>query len=278
MMNVLLQIQQNIQSYTLGQKKIAKYIIENPQELLSMSVQELAAKLDTSSASLVRFSKMLGLKGFTDLKQRVSAGLSKISNTDSLKEIDKGDSVAEIKKKVLIRMDYMVQQVNKVLDNKQVERAAQLIRKSEYVFSFGLGASSLAAQDISQKFSRIGKQAVFNTDITLIATSMTLLKNKSCLIAVSNSGETTEVVKICNLAESLGIPVIGITQQINSKVASKSQIILTPSSGEKIPVRTAATMSLMAQLYVVDILFYDYVANNFETSMTGIHQTKNIEL
>lgn len=277
-MNVLLQIQQNIQSYTAGEQKIANYIIENPEELLPMSVHELAGKLDVSSATLVRFSKMLGLKGFTELKQRVSAALTTISSAESLKEVEEGDSVEDIKKKVSLRMNHMVEQVNKVLDNEQVERAAQLIRNAENVFTFGLGASSLAAQDISQKFSRIGKHCLVNTDITLMATSMTLLKESACLIAISNSGETAEVVKITSLAESLGIPVIGITGRLKSKVAAKAQVVLMPSSGESIPMRTAATMSLMAQLYVVDILFYNYVANNFEDSMSGIQQTKNIEI
>lgn len=277
-MNVLLQIQQNIQSYTAGEQKIANYIIENPEKLLPMSVHELAGRLDVSSATLVRFSKMLGLKGFTELKQRVSAALTTISSTESLKEVEKGDSVEDIKKKVSLRMNHMVEQVNKVLANEQVEQAAQLIRNAENVFTFGLGASSLAAQDISQKFSRIGKHCLVNTDITLMTTSMTLLKESACLIAISNSGETAEVVKLSSLAESLGIPVIGITGQLKSKVAAKAQVVLMPSSGESIPMRTAATMSLMAQLYVVDILFYNYVANNFEDSMSGIQQTKNIEI
>lgn len=277
-MNVLMQIQQNMQTYTTVEQKIANYIINNPEALLSMSVHELASRLDTSSATLVRFSKMLGLKGFTDLKQRISAALTKISSTESLREVEKDDSVAEIKKKVLVRMNHMVEQVNTVLDDEQVEQATELIGHSENVLVFGLGASSLVAQDIFQKFSRIGKYCFVNQDITLMATSMTLLKENACFIAISNSGETDEVVKLSKLAESLDIPIIGITGQVKSQVATKAKVVLTPSSGESIPMRTAATMSLMAQLYVVDILFYNFVSKNFEDSMTGIKSTKNIEL
>ncbi|MEY8444872.1 MurR/RpiR family transcriptional regulator [Enterococcus ratti] len=277
-MNVLMQMQQNRQHYTTVEQKIVDFIIDDPQAILTMSVHELASKLSISSATVVRFSKMIGLKGFTDLKQHISAALTKIISPESLQEVAKNDSVAKIKKKVLVRMNHMADQVNAVLEDEQVEQATKLIGDSKHVLVFGLGASSLVAQDIFQKFSRIGKQCFVTTDITLMATSMTVFKEKACFIAISNSGETTEVVKLSNLADSLAIPVIGITGQIHSYVASKAAIVLTPTSGETIPVRTAATMSLMAQLFVVDILFYHYVSQNFEESMSGIKHTKNIDL
>lgn len=70
------------------------------------------------------------------------------------------------------------------------------------------------------------------------------------------------------------MPIIGLTGKGTSSVADFSDVILLSASGENIPVRTAATMSLMAQLYVVDILFYCYVSENFQDSMESVHLSR----
>lgn len=50
-------------------------------------------------------------------------------------------------------------------------------------------------------------------------------------------------------------------------IGEKSDIVLQTSSGEDVPLRSAATVSLVAQLYVVDVLFFAYAAKNYKETL-----------
>ncbi len=67
-----------------------------------------------------------------------------------------------------------------------------------------------------------------------------------------------------------------MTSKDKSPLAMASEIVLNSTSGDTFVMRTAATMSLMAQLYVVDILFYSYLSNNYNESIAGIQATRDI--
>jgi DNA-binding MurR/RpiR family transcriptional regulator len=66
---------------------------------------------------------------------------------------------------------------------------------------------------------------------------------------------------------------IAITSNEKSTLGQLSDYVLHSISGEDFQMRTAATMSLMAQLYVVDILFYMYVSEHFEQSYRNLQKT-----
>lgn len=51
--------------------------------------------------------------------------------------------------------------------------------------------------------------------------------------------------------------------------------LLQSTSGDTFVIRAAATISLMAQLYVVDILFYTYLSNHYDYGMSVIQSTRD---
>ena len=56
----------------MTEKLIAKYILENKNEVLKYSAQILGEKTNTSAAAVIRFSKKIGCKGFSDLKMNLA--------------------------------------------------------------------------------------------------------------------------------------------------------------------------------------------------------------
>lgn len=67
-MNGFVRIREFEESYTSTEKLIAKYILEHGNEILNYSAQTLGEKTNTSAAAIIRFSKKIGFKGFSDLK------------------------------------------------------------------------------------------------------------------------------------------------------------------------------------------------------------------
>ena len=133
----------------------------------------------------------------------------------------------------------------------------------------------MVAQDIFQKFSRIGKQVIFIQDAHLFVSSLSVSNKKTIFIGISMKGETKEVLELASVVKNMKIPIIAITSRENSSLGQMADYILHSVSGEDYQMRTAATMSLMAQLYVVDILFYMYVSEHFTESYDKLEKTRD---
>ncbi|MDM5143381.1 putative HTH-type transcriptional regulator YbbH [Lactococcus lactis] len=88
-------------------------------------------------------------------------------------------------------------------------------------------------------------------------------------------GETKEVIELARVVKGMKIPIIAITSRENRQSDRCQIYILHSVSGEDYQMRTAATMSLMAQLYVVDILFYMYVSETFTESYDKLEKTRD---
>lgn len=275
-MDTLLIIRQNYSNFTTVEKKIADYIFEVGEKMLEKSAQEVASEIGSSSAALVRFSRKLGYDGFSQLKQKLSASYAvHEDDEDYYKEVNDSETPSSIKNKLKVRVNHMVETTNAALSDDEIMAAVALIDEAESIFVFGIGASSMVAQDIFQKFSRIGKQVFFIQDAHLFVSSLSISDRKTIFIGISMKGETKEVIELARVVRGMKIPIIAITSREESTLGQMSDYILHSVSGEDYQMRTAATMSLMAQLYVVDILFYMFVSEHFTESYDKLEKTRD---
>lgn len=279
-MDTLLLIREKYAKFTTVEKKIADYIFKSGEAILEKSVQQAAQDVGSSSASLVRFARTLGYDGFSQLKQKLSIAYAiHVDNKDYYEEVSDTETASSIKNKLKVRINHMVETTNTALSDKTIISLVSVIDQVNVVFVYGIGASAIVAQDISQKFNRIGKRVQFIKDPHLLVSAMSIEKNKAIFIAISMKGETKEVVELASVAKQMKMPIIAITAKEQSTLGKLSAYILHSLSGEDYQMRSAATMSLMAQLYVVDVLFYMYVSEHFEQSFEKLELTREaIEL
>ena len=276
-MDTLLVIRQNYSNFTPVEKKNADYIFEVEEQILGKSAQEVAKDLETSTAALVRFSRKLGYAGFSQLKLKLSASYAfHADDKKYYEEVSDAETPRSLKNKLKVRINHMVETTNDALADEAVEKAVAMIKHKDLLFVFGIGASAIVAQDIFQKFSRIGKKVIFLQDTHLFVSALAVHQNDALFMAVSMKGETKEVIDIAKLAQEMTIPLIVISGREDSTLAKLADCLLHSVSGEDYKMRTAATMSLMAQLYVVDVLFYMYVSKHFAQSYQKLQQTKDV--
>ena len=77
-----------------AEKKVADYLISHPSEAIEMSVSELASHCDASQATIIRFCKKIGCKGFHQLKIKLAGEQRQqeeqvISNEIDIDQMDK---------------------------------------------------------------------------------------------------------------------------------------------------------------------------------------------
>ncbi|WP_334329607.1 MurR/RpiR family transcriptional regulator [Companilactobacillus sp. HBUAS59699] len=266
--------QQNINSK--AENILGEYILNNAQVIPQLSVAELADKSGVSQATVVRFAKNLGLNGFKELKVELARGTS--NNSTSLSsEISPTDTLDELKQKMSLRVQHAIDVTNKGLKTDLVNQTVDELQRYAVIQAYGLGASGLVAQDFTQKFSRIGKTVINTDDTHQFAVNLLTQTSSQILILFSDSGESKETIKIGNLAVANKVPIVGVTSNVESSLAKISDILLpTSDSMPRDQIRSAATTSLMSQLYAVDLIYYCYLQRDYDSNVQKLKESHNL--
>ncbi|KAF0393407.1 SIS domain-containing protein [Pediococcus pentosaceus] len=273
MKNILFTLSNDFEKFSRSEQKVARFMIDYPREVIQMNAEEISDRTQVSPATVVRLAKKICKSGLPGLKIQVA---SEIKVDDSLyTEVNPSDDLDVMKHKLEFRISHAIGQTNQILLKNDVKKATDIVEQADDIYVFGMGASNLVAEDFQQKFIRIGKSVIQTLDTHLMAVG--LAKPNSVLIVVSDSGETKESCHITRVASSLNIPIIAITHERNSTIAKNSTVTLThDDGGESGVLRTAATTSLLAQLYVVDLLYYAYLTQDFSNNKARLVKSKTI--
>ncbi len=119
----------------------------------------------------------------------------------------------------------------------------------------GLGKSGIVAQKIAASLTSTGTPAVYMHPVEALHGDLGIVTERHCLIALSRSGNTAEVLRFVEHFRRLGGPVIGITQGRESRLAELSRhMLLLPEVPEAGPLNLAPTTSCVMMLAVGDAL------------------------
>ena len=254
-----------------AEKRIADYVLNHTAEILGISISELAEKCECGDATVVRFSRRLGLDGYQDLKIRVAGELSASSAIGG--EIEKNDNCYEIFQKRITDITQSLRNTESVLDPAQLDLAAQTIMRADRIVIFGLGNSAAIAQDAAHKFLRLGLAAQACCDNHLQAIIASHLKRGSVAIGISHSGASVDIVEALRLCKIGGASTICVTNYGNSPLVAASDIALFTKSDET-KHSILAMSSRIAQLAIFDSIYTYIVLNADKASKQAIYNTE----
>jgi DNA-binding MurR/RpiR family transcriptional regulator len=256
-----------------SERKVAEYILEHPKEVVKLSVQKLAEYSGVSEATIIRLSKTMNMKGFQELKLRIAGDLSSNIPTGTYEEIRMGASVETIIQAVSNNNKQSIQDTVSVLSAEEVERAAEALSQARKIDVYGMGASAVIAQDITQKLSRINWWCQAYSDFHAQLTSAVTLTERDVAFGISYSGQTNEIIESLTEAKKQGATIITMTKFGSSPVADLGDIRLFTSSVEQ-SIRSGAMASRIAQLNVVDILFITIASRRQDKVIPMLDKTR----
>lgn len=136
------------------------------------------------------------------------------------------------------------------------EQAAALIHASSgALVTTGIGKSGHIAKKIASTFSSLGKPAMYVHAAEASHGDLGLIQPGSVVLALSNSGETTELSDLLQYCDLYSIPVVAITAQPTSTLARASQVAITYGKvHEACPNGLAPTTSTTLSLAIGDAL------------------------
>lgn len=269
----LVMIKQVLSSLPASERKVANYILKNPEESIICTASELGKKSGASSAALMRLCKSLGLKGLQDLKLRIAGDVRKVTY-DGYKDILPDESYQTVLTKMTNNNIQAIKETTEIMNVEELERAVDAILIADKIHFFGVGASGIIAQDAQQKFLRINKSATAFYDLHVVATMVANIDKNDIVFGISYSGETLEVVKLLNLAKSKGAKTISLTRYGSTPVSECADINLFICDSNELTFKSGATSSRIAQLHTIDILFMCVVTKQYKKVIRSLNKTK----
>ena len=249
--NAILKIQKLLLSLSDVERKIANYILENPQKTVNLTMRVLAQEAGVSEGSIINFANKLGYSGFTDLKINIALSLS---SHDSMifHNVGHGDTPKDAMKKMMDNAISSFQATYKINESRDFEAAVEMILNAKgRVELYGVASSSMVAEDAAYRLMKIGVPAVAVTDALICPVSAAMLDEKSLAIAISYTGRTVDIVKAMKIAKKQGAKTICLTSFAKSPLASLCDVSLIIASKEA-EIQGEATAARLAQLLILD--------------------------
>ncbi len=270
--STLIKIRGAYSTFKKAEQRIANAIFENPEEVISLSVTELAEKSSASESSVVRFCKSLGYKGYYELKISLARELV-ITPQQIYEEIGLKDDVSTVKNKVFQSNILALQETIKILNEKELERAVEALSKAHLVVFYGMAGSAAVALDSAHKFLRINIRSVSYSDSHMQAISASLLGKGDVAIGISHSGSSKDVVDALGIAREREATTICLTHHTKSPITKVAEIKLYTAARET-ALRSDAMTSRIAQLSILDVLYVSVALKRYDLSVQSIERSK----
>ncbi|KRL20602.1 MurR/RpiR family transcriptional regulator [Lentilactobacillus kisonensis] len=247
-------LKQSFEDLSRTNKKIARYVIDNPQAASEANIEDLAAVTETSTASVSRLVKTLGYANFREFTLSLAYTQLRPQNLPIFKDIDANDSLSTIADKIFTSTQRAIRDTREGIDENDFARAVLRIIHCRRLGLFGLGGSSVIALDGYHKFLRTSIDCFYYPDFDVQLMQAVKLGEDDCGIVVSHSGKNRQTLKIAETLKQRKVPVIGITGYPDSPLASHSDITFVSLSDES-NYRSEGMYSLIAQMTIIDTLF-----------------------
>ena len=197
-----------------SEQKIAAYIVAHPEQAASIASQELAQAIGTSNSTLTRFCKKLDYRNYIEFQTLLAA------------EGTPGQTPDQTIRRIDHYYERTLDAACELVQPEDLDAFVDRIHQADKILIFGLGSSGLTASEFNMRLVQMGFTSSVMTDTFLMRVQSSLFSPKDLIIAVSNSGETPEVVSACRIAKSAGVQICLLTQSSRTELAKMADAIL----------------------------------------------------
>lgn len=251
-------------TFTVSEKKLADYVLSVQERVARMSISELSQACSVADATVTRFCRRLGYRGFPDFKLAVAnASVNRLKDNPLSGEVTQEDSLEDISQKLLASNALAMTQTLEVLDLEKVAAAAAILRQSRSVLCMGQGGSMLIADEAAHLFSTVSSSFHPIRDSHMQAMAAAVMEESDAILFFSYSGSTTDMLDTLRLAGERGAKVILVTRFPNSPGAQLADVVLQCGANEN-PLQSGSVPARIAQMYLLDILFTEYSRWNLD--------------
>ena len=248
-------IRASLPSLAPAEQRVAKLVLSDPRSFARMPVSELASRANVSKPTVVRFCRSVGYDGLSDFKRKL-AGTVNEGVPFIHRSVDADDKTADVMVKVIDNTVAAFLKYRNEASTLAIDRAVAALmvayEAKKRIQFFGVGNSGVVAQDAHHKFFRLGVNTVAYSDGHMQVMSASTLGPGDCVVVISNSGRTRDLMDACDIARKNGATTIVITAS-GSPLASAGHIHLSADHPESFD-KYSPMVSRLLHLMIIDIL------------------------
>ncbi len=216
--SVVPMIESNYDNFTNVEKNIADFFIQN-RKRVDFSAKAVAQRLFVSEASLSRFAKKCGYRGYREFVYQYEETF-----------VEKQESMTGNTRMVLNAYQELLNKTYNLVDEAQITRIGRYLNGAERVFVCGKGSSGLTAREMEIRFMRIGVDIDSLQDTDMIRMQAVFQDRRSLVFGISISGEKEDVLYLLNEAHRRGARTVLLTAK-NKGIFDEfcDEVVLVPS-------------------------------------------------
>lgn len=263
--DILERISNEYYNLTSAEKKAADFIIGHRGDTQRMSITELAEKSEVAEATLSRFVRRLGYKGFSEFKIELAMSLSSAEQEFSplSGEVLEKDSFSDVCRKLYAADEDAVSQTLKLIDEASIVKAGDYIVAANKVICMGQGGSMVIAEEAAHIFTTIQSKYFNIADSHTQAIVTATMTPQDVILYFSYSGATKDMMQTLKTAKSRGVKVILITHYPNSPGVKYADVVLLCGAKES-PLQLGSIPAKISQLFLLDVLFTEVARRNLD--------------
>ena len=269
-------IKASLPSLAPAEQRVGKLVLLDPRAFANLPVTQLAERAHVSKPTVVRFCRSVGYDGLSDFKLKLAGSVSE-GVPFIHRSVDADDKTTDVMVKVIDNtvaafLKYRNDASASALDQ-AVQALAQTHSTGKRIEFYGVGNSGIVAQDAQHKFFRLGMNTIAYSDGHMQVMSASMLGQGDCVVVISNSGRTRDLMDACDIAKKRGATTIVITAS-GSPLATAGQIHLTADHPESYD-RYSPMVSRLLHLLIIDILATTVALRIGETLQPALREMKN---
>lgn len=277
-MNCLISIRQRYAGFAPSDKRLADFLLAEPDRARYLSSQQLALEAGVSQSSVVKFAQKLGFKGFPALKLAISEAL--VSNPEPLSitvhnQIRGDDTLRVVGEKLINENLSAMRATLDVNSEEKLRQSVEMLRTARRIILTGIGASGLVARNFGWKLMKIGLNAVVEQDMHALLATVQAMDPQDLLLPISYSGERREINMAADETLRAGGRILAITGFTPNALQQRASHCLYTIAEEQ-ATRSAAISSTSAQTMLTDLLFMALVQRDLEHAPERIRHSEEL--
>ncbi len=268
-------IKASLPSLAPAEQRVARLVLSDPRSFANLPVTELAERAHVSKPTVVRFCRSVGYDGLSDFKLKLAGNVSE-GVPFVHRSVDADDKTGDIMVKVIDNtvaafLKYRNEASASALD-RAIETLASTHTSGRRIEFYGVGNSGIVAQDAQHKFFRLGMNTIAYSDGHMQVMSASMLKPGDCVVIISNSGRTRDLMDAADIARQNGATTLVITAS-GSPLAQAGSLHLAADHPEGYD-RYSPMVSRLLHLLIIDILATGVALRIGPTLQSGLKEMK----
>ena len=231
--DILTIIQENMHTFSKGQKRIAAFILESYDKAAFLTASKLGKKVNVSESTVVRFAAELGFDGYPDMQKSLQKMIrNRLTSVQRIEVTNDRIGDQDLVSMVLQSDMDKIRQTLEELDRSSFEHAVDAIVSARKIYIIGVRSSASITTFLTFYFNLIFDNVVEVSANTASEVFERLLRvgEGDVVIGVTFPRYSSRTVQAVSFARDRGATTIAITDSEASPLAPISRYTLKARS------------------------------------------------